>query len=360
MGPSNKQGVCRHLWQHLVLCVISAQFQLVTHLCVKFIPNLEGVVRSRDLAYALAIPWHWASLACSTAFIFEPTLIRLLIWFSLSWQLPNQLCRLPFLILRKLSHPHPFETFHPSANYSNFEANVIRPAIRAVRSWAELSQALDPGRPVFSVPHPSLEETLQFLLETDYNHLGHQLHLPPPLSTPKLSVTIPLTHTMSVVGHISNKCPDCYVWQSGFFEAGSHVVLGMTYRKVKIVGPYRVGRNYIMMKLEEVGRVPEDRIAIQRMVVLKCPSSHFYQLSFHQCLFWFFLNQFLGTFRDFTDDDDDDSFERDIKSVESSDRSSDSSSSNSELFDEVEFSSEEMCENGSPECSMDEEDSVSC
>ena len=49
-----------------------------------------------------------------------------------------------------------------------------------------------------------------------------------------------------------------------------------------------------------------------------------------------------------------------MKSVESSDWSSDSSSSNSEPFDEVEFSSEEMCKNRSPECSMDEEESVSC
>ena len=100
------------------------------------------------------------------------------------------------------------------------------------------------------------------------------------------------------------------------------------------------------------------------MVVSTHPSSLFYQLSFHQCLLRFFLNQFLlnqflGTFRDFADDDDD-SFEKDIKSVKSSDRSSDSFSSNSKLFDEVEFSSEEMYENGCPELSMDEEGSVSC
>ena len=93
------------------------------------------------------------------------------------------------------------------------------------------------------------------------------------------------------------------------------------------------------------------------MVVSTRPSSQFYQLSFCQCLLRFFLNQFLGTFRDFTDDDDDD-FEKDIKSIESSDQSSDSFSSNSELFNEVEFSSEEMYENGSPKLSMDEEDSV--
>ena len=94
------------------------------------------------------------------------------------------------------------------------------------------------------------------------------------------------------------------------------------------------------------------------MVVSTCPSSQFYQLSFYQHLLCFFLNRFLGTFRDFADDNDD-SFEKDIKSVESSDRSSDSFSSNSKLFDEVEFSSEEMCESGTPELSTDEEGSVS-
>ena len=94
------------------------------------------------------------------------------------------------------------------------------------------------------------------------------------------------------------------------------------------------------------------------MVVLTCPSSLSYQLSFHQHLLPFFLNQFLETFRDFTDNDDD-SFDKDIKSVKSSDWSSDSFSSNSELFD-VELLSEEMCENGTPEPSMDEEGSVSC
>ena len=92
--------------------------------------------------------------------------------------------------------------------------------------------------------------------------------------------------------------------------------------------------------------------------------SQFYQLSFRQRLLHFFLNRFLlnrflGTFRDFTDDDDD-FLEKDINSVKSSDRSSDNFSSNSELFDKVDFSSEEMCESGTPELSMDEEGSVSC
>jgi hypothetical protein len=112
----------------------------------------------------------------------------------------------------KVVPQHPFETFCPSTNYSDFEANVICPAIRTAHS-----QAPNPGHLVFSVPCPSLEETLQFLLDTDYNHPGHKLCLPPPLTIPKFSATIPLTHTTSVVDYVSNKHPNCYIWQSGYF-----------------------------------------------------------------------------------------------------------------------------------------------
>ena len=75
-----------------------------------------------------------------------------------------------------------------------------------------------------------------------------------PTSTRSRSVsTIPLTCITSVIGYVSNKHPNCYIWQSRYFEEGSHVVLGTMYRKVKIVGSYEVGRNYIMMRLDEVG-----------------------------------------------------------------------------------------------------------
>ena len=111
----------------------------------------------------------------------------------------------------KVVPPNPFETFCPLTDYSDFEADSICPAICAACSWAELSQAPDLGCPVFSVPCPSLEETLQFLLDTDYNHPGHKLCLPPPLPALKLSATIPLTCTTSVVGYVSNKHSDCYI-----------------------------------------------------------------------------------------------------------------------------------------------------
>ena len=115
----------------------------------------------------------------------------------------------------KVVLPHPFETFHPSTNYSNFEANVIHPAICAARS-----QAPDPGRLVFLAPRPSLEETLQFLLETDYNHPGHQLRLPPPLPTLKHSATIPFTCTTSVVGTLVTNTPTAMCGRVDFSRQG--------------------------------------------------------------------------------------------------------------------------------------------
>ena len=91
-----------------MLCVTSAQSQLVTHLCVKLIPNLEGVMRAR------AYQAHY--------------LIFYILTTSKSAMSPS----IPDT--SKVVPPHPFETFRPLTDYSNFEANVICPAIRAARS----------------------------------------------------------------------------------------------------------------------------------------------------------------------------------------------------------------------------------
>ena len=173
-------------------------------LCVKFIPNLEGVVRSCDLACALAIPWCWVSLACSTAFTFELALIRLLIWFSLSQRLPNQLCHLPFLILLKSSHhillrlfahwliililtPMSFVQLFvlPTLKLSSLKHRIqdVQSFQHHVLPWKKLSNLF-------------LKQII-IILVTNFVFLL--------LSTLKLSATIPLTCTTSVVGYVSNK-----------------------------------------------------------------------------------------------------------------------------------------------------------
>ena len=54
----------------------------------------------------------------------------------------------------KVVPPHPFETFRPSTDYSNFEANVIRPAIRAAA--LELSSLKHQIQDVQSFQHHTL------------------------------------------------------------------------------------------------------------------------------------------------------------------------------------------------------------
>jgi hypothetical protein len=105
----------------------------------------------------------------------------------------------------EVSNPsHPFETFQPSIDYSHFKAKMICPAICGAHSCAELSEEFGQGSITFSKPHSSLEDTLQFLIDTDYNHPEHKLCIPPPLSTPKSSEAVSLTCTTSVVGYVSN------------------------------------------------------------------------------------------------------------------------------------------------------------
>jgi hypothetical protein len=143
---------------------------------------------------------------------------------------------------------HPVEMFHLSTYYSHFEAEVIHPYICAAHSQAELAGELGPGSVTFATSCSSLGDTLLFLIGTNYNHPEHKL--PSPLSIPKLSVAVPLTCTTSVVGYISNKHPDCFVWQGGLFEQGLFVVLGRSYSKVKVVGSCGLEKNFIMMKHE--------------------------------------------------------------------------------------------------------------
>ena len=118
------------------------------------------------------------------------------------------------------------------------------------------------------------------------------------------------------------------------------MVLGKSFRRAKVAGSYGLGRNYIMMRLKEVGEIPKDQVAIRRMVVSTCPSPETFQLSFRQRLCLFFLWFFLENYRDFADDDKE-LLDGIVESVVGSGQLTDSSSGGSELFDEVDLLFEE-------------------
>jgi len=147
-----------------------------------------------------------------------------------------------------------------------------------------------------------------------------------------MSAAVPLTCTFTVMGYFSPKCPDHFMWESGFFENRSLIALGKSFRKAQVVGVCGVGRNYVMLELKEVGRVLKGQVAVQRMVVSTSPSSISFQLSFRHRLFLYFFKRFLKTFKDFAD-------EEQMKGDE--DEFTDSASGGSELF-EVPSSSVEI------------------
>jgi len=102
-------------------------------------------------------------------------------------------------------------------------------------------------------------------------------------------------------GYVSSKQLDCFVWEGGFFEEGSSVILGNNARLAKFLGVVGVGRNYFMMGLKDSGKALEGEMTLRRMVVSIAPS-HFH-LSLFQCFQLHFIKHFLGTMLSFMDED---------------------------------------------------------
>jgi hypothetical protein len=102
-------------------------------------------------------------------------------------------------------------------------------------------------------------------------------------------------------GYVSSKQLDCFVWEGGFFEEGSSIILGNNARLAKVMGVNGVGWNYFMMGLNDSGRPLEGEMTLRRMVVSIEPS-HF-RLSLFQCFQLHFLKHFLGMILNFLDED---------------------------------------------------------
>jgi hypothetical protein len=103
------------------------------------------------------------------------------------------------------------------------------------------------------------------------------------------------------MGYISSKKLDCFVWEAGFYKKGEKVQLGKSGHLASVLGFGGIGKNYVMMKLEELGRNLEGEAPICRMVVSACPTETWI-VALH-FLGSFFLKRFLGLMKDFLDED---------------------------------------------------------
>jgi hypothetical protein len=194
---------------------------------------------------------------------------------------------------------HPIETFRNSTDYRQFESTVIRPFLREARGRAiiyadsQLGISTAPGR-------PSIEDIYRFLTETDYNR-NSQLLSDKSTSSKDTSVSTCPVSTPRLVGYISEKHPDCFVLEEGFFEKGLEVILGSSGRRVRILGVCGLGRNYVMMKVIELGGILQGEVSIQRMAVSSRPSSVWIAT-----LHWIVSRLFkpvLGSMLDFADEE---------------------------------------------------------
>src|ERR1700685_1497654 len=86
-----------------------------------------------------------------------------------------------------------------------------------------------------------------------------------------------------------------------FFEKGLEVILGSSGRRVRILGVCGLGRNYVMMKVIELGGILQGEVSIQRMAVSSRPSSVWIAT-----LHWIVSRLFkpvLGSMLDFADEE---------------------------------------------------------
>jgi hypothetical protein len=118
-------------------------------------------------------------------------------------------------------------------------------------------------------------DLLSALEETDYNQSLRSLE-PSVMPTLSLDEASHPTCILPLTGFISGICPDCFVWEGGFFKKGLFVVLGESGRTGTVKGICRFGHNFILRGFEEYGKSP-DEVPIYRMVISASPTlaAHF-------------------------------------------------------------------------------------
>jgi hypothetical protein len=128
---------------------------------------------------------------------------------------------------------------------------------------------------IFKPGRQSITDLQHFLVDTDYNCPLHNLRFPLVGPVAKMSSHIPLDRMLAVKGYFSTKQPNCFVWKKGYFEKGSQVIFGTSGRLEHILGVCRVGRNFFMLRVKELGGSLDGEVVIQRMVVSFPPTGDF-------------------------------------------------------------------------------------
>jgi hypothetical protein len=141
-----------------------------------------------------------------------------------------------------------------------------------------------------------ISDVLTFLDETNHNN---GIGSPPPPAV-NMSTTHPI-RIFPLDGYISKKRPDCFVWENGYFEKGAEVILGNSGRLARVMGICGLGKNYVMMRMNEMATILDGEVRICRMVVSSPPTSAW--ISLLQSFIVRFFKPVLKSMRDFVDEE---------------------------------------------------------
>lgn len=197
--------------------------------------------------------------------------------------------------LKKDDSPHPIELYRPSMDYQEFEATVIRPFCLGTKARAALGNNLRISL-TFAPGSPSFDECRQFFSETDHNHPSPSTPLPP---VPRAD-DIPSKPLCPLRGYFSPRRANYFIWESGYFEQGSTVTLGSSGRLAKVLGVGGVGRNFFVMRLEDLENPGAGKDPVRKMIVSFNPVG--IRLSLYQRFKMHFFRPFLKSMRDFVDE----------------------------------------------------------
>ena len=103
-------------------------------------------------------------------------------------------------------------------------------------------------------------DTQHFLVDTNYNCLPINIHPHSSGETAPIAQVIPLNCVFYIKAYFNKKQPGCFVWEEGHFEDGEQVIFGMSGRLGCVLKGCKVGKNYIMFKVEDMSGVPEDDV----------------------------------------------------------------------------------------------------
>ena len=204
---------------------------------------------------------------------------------------------LPSIGVSKLDDPpHPIELFRPSMDYQQFEADVMRLFLLETKARVALGNNLHLSL-TFAPHSSSFDEHRQFFSETDYNRLTPSKPLP---SVPRDDDTSSKPLCL-LQGYFSPKRADYFIWEFGHFEQESIVKLGGSARLAKVLGVGGVGRNFFMMRLEDLEDPEAGEVPVKKLIVSFNPVG--IRFSILQRLKIRFFRPFLRSMRDFVDEE---------------------------------------------------------